>query len=277
LSDIQQHLKTGPFSFDLNKSATLRAQFEHTDETSANVVALLRGRDLPNEYVVYTAHLDHDGTSAYFKGDPVLHGALDNAGGIATILADARAFTQGTRPRRSILFIAVTAEEKGAVGSDYFVQHPPVPRTSIVADINCDNFLWYFPVRDVSGVGREYSTMNADFVSAVKDAGIAASEPLKIQQPLLVLSDHFSFLNDGIPAVSIFNGNASGDGKRTGAEIWTEYFRDVHHTPKDSIDQPIDWNAAVTEARFAFELGERVANDRERPHFNDKAFFRQAQ
>jgi Zn-dependent M28 family amino/carboxypeptidase len=237
------------------------------------VIALLRGRDLPNEYVVYTAHLDHDGKSAFFKGDPVLHGALDNAGGIGTILADARAFTRGERPRRSILFVAVTAEEKGAVGSDYFVQHPTVPHQAIVADINCDNFLWYFPVRDISGVGRDYSTLNRDFVSAAKDVGIAPSDALQIQQPLIVLSDHFSFLSDGIPAVSIFNGNASGDGKRSGAEIWTEYFRNVHHTPQDSIDQPIDWNAAVTEARFAFALGERVANDRERPRFNDNAFF----
>ncbi|HEY6844359.1 MAG TPA: M20/M25/M40 family metallo-hydrolase, partial [Thermoanaerobaculia bacterium] len=276
LSDIQAKLKSGPYSFDLNRSATLRAQFEHADETSANVVGLLRGRDLANEYVVYTAHLDHDGTSAFFKGDPVLHGALDNAGGVATILADARAFTRGERPRRSILFIAVTAEEKGGVGSDYFVHHPTVPHASIVADINCDNFLWYFPVRDVSGVGREYSTLNSDFVAAAKDTGIEASAPMKIQQPLLVLSDHFSFLNDGIPAVSIFNGEASGDGKRSGSEIWAEYFRNVHHTPKDSIDQPIDWQAAVTEARFAYALGARVANDPGRPHFNAKAFFTQA-
>jgi len=276
LSEIQEHLKSGPFSFDLHRTATLRAQFEHADETSANVIALLRGRDLPNEYVVYTAHLDHDGTSAFFKGDPVLHGALDNAGGVATILADARAFTRGERPRRSILFIAVTAEEKGVVGSDYFVHHPTVPHDAIVADINCDNFLWYFPVRDVSGVGREYSTLNRDFVSAAKDAGIEASEPIKIQQPLLVLSDHFSFLNGGIPAISIFNGNASGDGKRSGAEIWTDYFRNVHHTPNDSIDQAIDWNAAVTETRFAFRLGARIANDAERPRFNGRAFFAHA-
>jgi Zn-dependent M28 family amino/carboxypeptidase len=184
-------------------------------------------------------------------------------------------------PHRSVLFLMVTGEEKGLVGSDYFAHHPTVPRESIVADINCDNFLWYFPVKDVSGVGLTYSSLETDFSAAAADVGIHAAPavmPLNggTPMPLIVLSDHYSFLRAGIPAVSIFNGEDSGDGKRTGSQVFADYMRDVHHTPKDSIDQAIDWSAAVVEACFALALGQRVANDPERPRFKSGAPFGRA-
>ena len=271
--EVSDRLKKGNDSFDLGRTATLRARFAHRDSTTVNVAAVFGG-ELGTEFVVYSAHLDHDGTSAFFKGDPVLHGALDNAGGIATLLAVARAFTMGPPPHRSVLFLAVTGEEKGEVGSDYFVHHPTVVRSSIVADLNCDNFLWYYPVKDISGLGLRYSTLDGEFAEAAKSANLEVSEDFTGVGPhLFVLSDHFPFLRNGIPAVSIFNGEKSGDGTRSGAQVFNDYMRDVHHTPRDSFDQAIDWNAAVTEVRFAFTLGKRLAGEMQRPRLKPNAFF----
>ncbi len=273
IQEINAALKNGPFSFALNVKATLRARFEHHDTSTVNVAAVLPGRELPGEYVVYSAHLDHDGVSEYFQGDHVLHGALDNAGGVATILAAARAFTAIPSPRRSVLFLAVTGEEKGLVGSDYFVHQPTVPRQGILADINCDNFLWYGPIQDLTGVGVSYSTLDQDFSAAAARLHLGTSAAVTAVPGVLVLSDHYSFLEAGIPAVSLMNGERSGDGKRTGTQIWADYMRDIHHTPKDSIDQALDWSAAVTEARFAVVLGDEVADAAGRPRMKNTAFF----
>lgn len=271
--EIQQHLKQGPFSFAMNGRATLRAHFDHHDSKTVNVVALLPGRERPQEYVVFSAHLDHDGVSDFFPGDHVLHGALDNAGGIATILAVARASKQTQPPARSVLFLAVTGEEKGLVGSDYFVQNPTVPRNAIVADINADNFLWYAPVKDIAGIGANYSSLQQDFAAVAREMQLEVSPVIPAVPGVFTLSDHFSFLNAGIPALSVINGVNSGDGKRSGNEIWADYMRNIHHTPKDSMDQALDWNAAVTEARFAFLLGDEIAQSKDRPKLNADAFF----
>ena len=273
MAEIRDGLKKGPFSFAMNGRATLRAKFEHQDSTTENVVGVLPGRELPNEYVVLSAHLDHEGVSNFFAGDHVLHGALDNAGGIATILAVARAASSIPAPRRSLLFLAVTGEEKGLVGSDYFVHHPTVPRENIVADVNTDNFLWYVPVKDIAGIGATYSSLHADFADAARELHLAVSPVPAAVPGVFVLSDHFSFLSAGIPAVSVMNGEASGDQQRTGTQIWADYMGHIHHTPQDSIDQKLDWSAATTEAKFAFLLAEHVADDAQRPTFNNSAFF----
>jgi len=275
IQELRKRTAEHPFWADLNAKATLRARFDHLDMKTVNIAAIVRGGDLASEYVAYTAHLDHDGVSQYFEGDHVLHGALDNAGGVATILAVARAFRGAPNPRRSIIFVALTGEEKGLVGSDYFVHYPTVPRASIVADINCDNFLWYFPLKDIGGIGIPYSTLDTDFAAVAARMGLAVSPMLSGAPHLFVLTDHYSFLNAGIPALSVFNGEASGGNNMTGSEIFAAYMRDIHHTPKDSINQAIDWNAAATESRFVFLLGEQVANDANRPHLNEKAFFAQ--
>lgn len=276
IADLRKRIAAGPAGFDMHVQATVRARFDHHDSETSNIVGLLKGTDRASEYVVYSAHLDHDGVSAYFPGDHVLHGALDNAGGIATILAVARAFGKAGRPSRSILFLAVTGEEKGLIGSDYFVHNPTVPRDAIVADINCDNFLWYVPLVDIGGIALQYSTLQDDFAAAAARMHLQVSPQAAGPPFVLVLSDHFSFLEAGIPAVSVINGQGSGDGKRTGDQIFADYMRDIHHTPKDSIDQAIDWNAAATEARFVFLLGEHVANNAKRPAFTPNALFHTA-
>ncbi|HEX9893736.1 MAG TPA: M28 family peptidase, partial [Gemmatimonadales bacterium] len=191
-------------SFDLPVELKLSARFTQVDTAGANVVGLLRGSDpaLRDEYVVYTAHLDHVGMGRPVNGDSVHHGALDNAGGTATLLAMARAFASlPAPPRRSVLFVAVTAEEKGILGSHYFVNNPPAPAGQIVANVNMDNYLMLHPVRDLAAYGASYSTLDGVVRRALGQLGVAVSADAAPEQTIFTRSDHYPFMLKGIPAV----------------------------------------------------------------------------
>jgi Zn-dependent M28 family amino/carboxypeptidase len=210
------------------------------------------------------------------NGDSVHHGALDNAGGTATLLALARAFSSlPTRPRRSMLFVAVTAEEKAILGSDYFVHHPPVPRDRIVADINMDNYLMLAPVRDLAVYGGSYSTLGDVAQKAFAQLGIAVSEDAAPEQTIFTRSDHYPFLLAGIPAVMLFNGKASGDSAGDGSALLRRWLANIHHTPRDRVDQGILWEAGVSYARANFLIGYQVANATARPALKGRPFFLQ--
>jgi hypothetical protein len=274
-ADVQAAAAKGAHGFDLGMTATIHVHFHRHRVQSPNVAAVLQGSDssLRNEYVVYTAHLDHEGIGPPMDGDPIYHGALDNAGGVATILAVARAFAAEPAPRRSIVFVAVTGEEKGLVGSDFFVNSGVVSADRIVADVNCDNFLWLGPLKDVFASGAQYSTLKQDVSAAAADLALTVSADPVPEQGILARSDHYSFLVHGVPSLSLINGVQSGDGSRSGTQLLTEWLRDVHHTPRDTIDQAIDWDAAVTCARLNFLIGKRVANAADRPAWIGHPFF----
>lgn len=263
-------------SFDLGVELSLSARFRQIDTASANVVGLLPGSDpaLRSEYVVYTAHLDHVGKGRPVEGDSVNHGAIDNAGGTASLLAVARAFTSLPQPpRRSMLFVAVTAEEKGILGSFYFANHPPVPAGQIVANVNLDNFLMLHPVRDLAAYGANYSTLDEVVSRSLAQLNLAPSPDPAPEQTIFTRSDHYSFLRRGIPAVMLFNGQASGGNGQDGSAVIRQWLGRVHHTPRDRIDQGIDWNAGVTYARANFLIGYEVANAKERPRLKGRYFF----
>jgi hypothetical protein len=276
VKDLAAALAKGPQSFDLPVKVRIRGTMHHKTLESQNVVAVLPGSDpvLRNEYVVYSAHMDHLGIGQPLNGDPVYHGAIDNAGGTATIMATARAFASVRKPpRRSLIFLAVTGEEKGLLGSDYFVHNPPVPLDKIVADINCDNFLMLYPVKDVAAKGAQYSTLISDVQQAASHLGIGLSADAMPNQMVFTRSDQFSFMVMNVPGVFFFNGAKSGDGKRTGGQVLNDWFATVHHTPKDTIDQGINWDAAVSYARLNFLVGYDVANDPKRPQWTGHYFF----
>jgi Zn-dependent M28 family amino/carboxypeptidase len=263
-------------SFDLGMELGLSARFRQIDTASANVVGLLRGSDpaLRNEYVVYTAHLDHVGKGRPVDGDSVNHGAIDNAGGTASLLAVARAFgSLPEPPRRSILFVAVTAEEKGILGSFYFANHPTVPAGQIVANVNMDNFLMLHPVRDLAAYGASYSTLDTVVSRSLAQLNLAPSPDAAPEQTIFTRSDHYPFLRRGIPAVMLFNGQASGGNGQDGSAVIRQWLGRVHHTPRDRIDQGIDWNAGVTYVRANFLIGYEVANAKERPRLKGRYFF----
>ena len=197
--------------FALGVTAALASRSEHTRVTSPNVVGLLEGSDpaLRSTYVVYSAHLDHVGVGAETSGDRIHNGAYDNALGSAVVLEVARALAGlAARPRRSVLFLFVTAEERGLLGSDYFAAHPTVPRAALVADVNVDMPLVLFPIADVVAFGAENSTLEGPARAAAAALGLGLAPDPMPEETIFVRSDQYSFVRRGVPAVYFAPGHA---------------------------------------------------------------------
>jgi len=263
--------------FDMKVTARLRKVTARQDVASPNVVAKLEGSDpvLKNEYVVYTAHLDHTGIGSEVKGDRIYNGALDNASGSAVMLEVARAFsTMQPRPKRSVLFVAVTAEEAGLLGSDYFANHPTVPKAGIVANVNLDESAILWPLRDVIAYGAEHSTLGPLARQAAARVGIALSPDPAPEQVLFVRSDQYSFVKQGVPSVFTVVGFKSDDAAVNPKAIWDKWEAERYHQPQDDMQQPrLRFGEAVTFAKFNFLLGYLVAQDAKRPAWNPGNFF----
>ncbi|MGE0554857.1 MAG: CocE/NonD family hydrolase [Gemmatimonadales bacterium] len=279
LSEIVGALERGPSSFPIDATLELQAGFEHRELQASNAGAVLEGSDpaLADEYVVYTAHLDHVGVGTPVDGDSVYHGAIDNAGGTAVLLALARAYAELPRPRRSVIFLAVTGEEKGILGSDYFARNPPVPAASIVANVNLDNFVMTNPVRDFVAYGAEYSTLDEVAKAAFARLGVEGSEDPLPEMGIFTRSDHYPFMQRGIPGLMLFPGRRSGDGARDGRATQQAWFGRVHHTPRDTFEQGIDWRAGVTYAEANLLIGYHIATATERPRWRGRYFFHDAE
>ena len=274
LPEVMAALARGPVAFPIDARLSVDATFTQRDLTVSNVAGVLPGADpaLRDEYVVYSAHLDHVGVGTPVQGDSVYHGAIDNAGGTATLMALARAFAGMPRPRRSILFLAVTGEEKGILGSDYFVHHPPVARAAIVADLNLDNFVMTAPLRDLTAYGARYSTLDDDARRAFQALHLAESDDPLPAMTIFTRSDHYPFMRAGIPALMLFPGALSSRDP-SGRETQRAWFDHVHHTPRDRYDQGIDWRVGVTFAEANLLIGRAVADRTARPRWRGRFFF----
>jgi Zn-dependent M28 family amino/carboxypeptidase len=251
-------------SRDLGKTGTLALRFKLVEAPSSNVVAVLEGSDpkLKEEAVVYTAHYDAYG----IEGDGTIYpGAADNALGTATIIAIAEAFAKAypnpaSRPRRSIIFLAVTGEEYGLLGAEYWVRNPTWPLSKIAANINFDGIGTevYAPVKRVVAFGAEHSDLGAVFeeVAAATDT-IVTADPLP-EENAFVRSDHYSFVKQGVPALMLMGGPADDPAKwipRMKKWLETDY-----HTPSDTVKPDWDWTGPRTLARVGMIIGLRVAN-----------------
>ena len=265
-----------PFSFDLPVEANVETVSRHTAMDCANVAAMLPGSDpvLRNEYVVYTAHLDHLGVGEPVDGDTIYNGAYDNASGVAALVEVAHAFFDLPEPPlRSMVFVAVTGEEFGLVGADYFAHYPTVPADQIVANINIDEVaIWYDPL-DVVAYGSEHSTIAHAVKSAASRLGVEISPDPMPEECFFIRSDQYAFVCQGIPAVWVAAGTETGDPELDGAAIMSDWSQTRYHTPKDDFDQPIDFNAAAKHARLYFLIGNEVASNPEWPAWNPGDFF----
>ncbi len=224
---------------------------------SPNVVAVLPGSDpaLAGEYVLVTAHLDHNGVDPDPKkvGDRIYNGAMDNAAGVATMLEAARAFVaSGRRPRRSVMFAAVTSEEDGLLGSDYLARHPLTGAGRVVANVNLDMPVLLYDLKDVIAFGAEHSTVGESVARAAAGVGLAVTPDPMPEQNIFVRSDHYSFVKAGVPSVMLATGFQGGGDKAFPGFLATHY-----HKPSDQIDLPLNWTSA---ARFA-EVNYRIARD----------------
>ncbi|GAB4516859.1 MAG: M20/M25/M40 family metallo-hydrolase [Amphiplicatus sp.] len=259
-------------SFDLPATVTLRGRVLHEAARSANVAGLLRGADpaLRDEVVVLTAHLDHIGVRAPDEegGDGIHNGAFDNAMGVATMLEAARRFAEEGSPARSILFLAVTAEEKGLLGADYFAHYPTVPIERIVANINLDMPLVMYPFTDVIAFGAERSTLGPIVRSAAEEMGIALSPDPFPEQGIFTRSDHYRFVEKGVPSVFLFLGIGNG-----GDKVLADFMREHYHKPSDDLALPADYEAAARFAELNYRVARKIADARERPRWNAGDFF----
>jgi len=271
-------IKAGkPTSFSTPFAAKIHNQTKLQDVHSPNVVGMLEGSDpaLKSEYVVYTAHLDHLGIGEPENGDNIYNGALDNASGSAILLELARVFQRmNPAPRRSILFAAVTGEEAGLIGSDYFAHYPTIAKQSMVADLNMDEDQMLWPLEDIIGFGAEHSTLERVMVTAAKSMHLTLSPDPMPEEVVFIRSDQYSFVKQGIPAVFPTPGFKSSDPKIKPMEIFKNWEATRYHHPNDDMNQPgLLFPEAAKYARFMFLCGYLVANEKERPAWKKGDFF----
>ncbi len=240
---------------------------------SPNVVGLLRGSDpkLAKECVVISAHLDHLGISTPVSGDSINNGAYDNASGTAMMIEVARAFTSmKTRPKRSILFLNVSGEEKGLQGADYFARHAAPFDLRVVADVNLDEVMLLSKVTTVIGFGAEHSTLGPVLQRMATLNGLTVVPDPRPEEVVFVRSDQFPFVKQGVP--SIFPTSLLGGGAQ-GAKALDDWDRTRYHSPSDDMTQMFDWESGVRFTRMAFETAWFVAQDAQAPSWNKGDYF----
>jgi Zn-dependent M28 family amino/carboxypeptidase len=252
-----------------------RVKFETAGLESQNVAGLLRGTDsrLRDEYVVLTAHLDHLGVGRPINGDSIYNGAMDNASGVATLIETARLLqAPGRRPlSRSVLFVAVTGEEKGMLGSRYFALRPTVEGRDIVANLNVDMFMPFYALKLLTVMGVDESTLGDEARAVAARLGLEVEADPEPQRNRFIRSDQYSFIRRGVPALAFKVGYAKDSPEAAIARKW---LAERYHAPSDDLEQPVDRQAATDFNRFYAALVEAVANRPSRPKWREASFFR---
>jgi Peptidase family M28 len=278
LAQIFDAAKAGqPQSLALPVTARIHSISSHTSADSPNIIGQIQGSDpaLRTQYVVYTAHVDHLGICPPVNGDNVCHGALDNASGDASLLEIARVFASLPQaPRRSILFVFVTGEEMGLLGSDYFANFPTVPRSAIAANLNIDGAPGlFYPMKDLIVLGIEHSSLEQQVQSSAKQIGYTLSPDPMPEENFFIRSDQYSFVQQGIPAVNITDGIQSSDPKVDGMKQLKEWMVTKYHTPLDNMDQTLDYDSGAKAAGVNFLVGYEVAQQDAAPTWDKGDFF----
>ena len=259
-----------PKGFALGMTAKLERNSTFRAYSSPNVVAMIPGSDpsVADEYVLMTAHLDHIGDHG--KGeDKINNGAMDNAAGIATMLEVARALSKdGKRPRRPILFAAVTNEEGGLLGSEYLARNPVTGKGKVVAVVNFDMPILTYRFTDVVAFGAENSTLGPVVAKAASQAGIQLSPDPLPEEGLFTRSDHYRFVQQGIPSVFLMTGHA-GPGK----QAFNDFLAKHYHQPSDDLNLPFDWVAGAKFAEVNYYIVRAIANEAELPRWYADSFF----
>ena len=243
------------------------------DFTSPEVIGVLPGSDpaLKDEYVVLMGHLDHLGVKADAKPgeDAIYNGALDNAAGVATMLEAAREFVaSGKPPRRSVLFIANTGEEKGLRGADYFAAHPTVPKDKIVSVVDLDMPMLLYPFTDIVAFGGDHSTVARTIADAAKSMGVSVSQDPMPEEAIFVRSDHYRFVTRGIPGILLMTGYANG-----GEPKWKDFFAKHYHKPTDDLSQAILWDQGARYAELNYRISRALADADQRPLWYQGDYF----
>jgi Peptidase family M28/PA domain len=246
-------------SFDSSAKLSGRLQIATRQYTAPNVVGILPGTDpsKAKQAIVLTAHLDGYGHGKPVHGDSIYNGTLDDAAYVALLIRLAE-HRHGAGFARPLIFAIVSGEEKGLLGSKWFVAHPPVPLSSIAADINLDQLRPIFPLKILTVHAKDDTTLGDDAAHVAASMGIRVQNDPEPERNLLQRSDHWNFLQHGIPAVNFVFGYEPGSESE---RIYRHWYRTGYHTPQDDLKQPIDWQAAADFNRFFYALIEKIAND----------------
>ncbi|WP_017671049.1 M28 family metallopeptidase [Blastomonas sp. AAP53] len=252
--------------------------FDNTVSTMAsnNIIGILPGAKRPDEYVLYTAHWDHLGRcKPAADGDDICNGAVDNATGTAALVALAEAFSKAGAPDRSIVFLAVTAEESGLLGSAYYGQNPIYPLAQTVGGINMDAFLMAGPSRNVTVVGKGKSQLDDFLAAALKSEGRVAQPDPTPQNGYYYRSDHFSLAKEGVPMLYIDGGDdLVQGGKAAGEAAGKDYTENRYHGPKDEYNPAWDWSGVMGDLSLYYRIGRSLANSQSWPNWVEGDEFR---
>jgi len=260
--------------FPLTAAIKVKAKLDKRNLESANLIATLPGNDpeLKNEYVVLSAHIDHIGIGEPINGDRIYNGAMDNASGSALLLDVASSLKKShEKLKRSLLFLFVTGEEKGLLGSKYFTAHPTVDSKAMVADINVDMFLPIVPLKILTVFGLSESDLGDAARAVAQSHGITVQADPEPQRNIFIRSDQYNFIRHGIPALAMGVGAAPGSPEQ---KIFKDWLTQRYHAPSDDLNQPVDLSAAALYEEVVRGLTVSVAQDSHRPQWKQDSFFR---
>ncbi len=259
--------------FPLTASIRARARLKKKVVMSSNLVARLPGNDpqLKNEYVVLSAHIDHVGIGEPVNGDRIYNGAMDNAAGVAVLLDVAASLKEHPQDlKRSLLFVFVTGEEKGLLGSKYFAAHPTVDPKAMVADINVDMFRPLVPLKLLTVLGLAESDLGDMARQVAESDGVSVQPDPQPLRNVFVRSDQYSFIRHGIPALALDIAPTTPEQK----QLYQDWLTRRYHAPSDDLDQPVDLPAAGKYEEIIQQLLVKVADDPQRPQWKADSFFR---
>lgn len=260
----------------LNLTASVNFDNEISKKASKNVVGVLKGAKRPDEYVLYTAHWDHLGKcTAAADGDDICNGAVDNATGTAALVALAEGFTKAGAPDRSVVFLAVTAEESGLLGSKYYAENPVFPLSQTVGGVNMDAFSMSGPAKNLTVIGKGKSQLDSYLDAAAKAEGRTPEAEPTPEKGFYYRSDHFSFAKLGVPMVYFEGGDdlVTG-GKAAAAAAAEDYEKNRYHAPGDEFDESWDWSGVMSDLKLYYRVGRMLAMTDAWPNWNDGDEFR---
>lgn len=277
---LKKEAQTREFKPVTLKGVTMSTAFkvEAKKVISHNVVGVLPGTKHPNERIIYTAHWDHLGVGLPdARGDRIYNGAVDNASGVSSLIELARAFAHAPRTERTVQFMAVTAEEKGLLGSEYYATNPLYPLATTVANLNTDGGAVNGPAKDISVSGDGGLTLQDDLIRVGKDHGRYFTPDARPEAGSFFRSDHFSFAQEGVPAISFHSGqDLVKGGVAAGKAAGEAYVRDRYHQPADEFDPNWDLTGMSQDLAILFDLGTQLANSREWPEWKPGSEFKAA-
>lgn len=268
--------KKGFKAVDLGLKASTSFENDIRKFSSQNVIGILPGSEAPDEYVIHTAHWDHLGRCKPAPdGDDICNGAVDNATGTAALVALAEAHAKAGPARRSLVFLAVTAEESGLLGAYYYAANPVFPLDQTVAGINMDAFQIAGPAKDVTVVGPGKSQLDAFLEAALKADGRVATPNPKPEAGYYYRSDHFAFAKQGVPMLYIDGGEDLVEGgKEAGAAIAADYTENRYHGPKDEFNEDWDWSGVMADLQLFYRIGRMLAESTSWSNWNEGDEFR---